>query len=215
MNQAIGIISDMHGDVERLQQAIDACRERQCARIICLGDIVEGELFDEETIDLLQREKLECIRGNHDNWAIADGGVSLGLSKNAVRFLKALPSSLHVHFGTRRIAFWHARPNNDMQGIDPRDLTIGAAVALLDEAKADLLLVGHTHVAFNATLDGGRKLMNPGALWRGPRVENVASSVSYSGFGLLTLPDASFEVFDAASGEATKLVSKHLSNVQG
>ena len=58
----------MHGDIERTQQ--DRIPSKYgCDRMVCLGDIVEGEPFDGETIEPLRGEKVECVRGNHDCWA--------------------------------------------------------------------------------------------------------------------------------------------------
>jgi predicted phosphodiesterase len=67
---------------------------------------------------------------------------------------------------------------------------------LLQEAKAEVLILGHTHTPMHITLDAGH-ILNPGSLYGNrPDLQRTC--------GILTLPDVEFEVFDVSSGEAVE-----------
>jgi predicted phosphodiesterase len=87
-----------------------------------------------------------------------------------------------------RVVLAHARPGSDMQGI-ASDIPARELVALLDEAGADILLVGHTHAPFIRRLGDGRIVANPGALLRDPAP------------GVDVLTPGTFAVLDVATRE--------------
>ena len=69
-SQTLGIVSDVHGDLVALDQALARMREMGCVTILCAGDLVDVEPFGEEVTQRLKAEGVPCIRGNHDRWAL-------------------------------------------------------------------------------------------------------------------------------------------------
>jgi predicted phosphodiesterase len=69
----LAIISDVHGDVHALRDALAQIDRLDCDQIVCGGDLVDWGLFPAETIELLRERKIPCIRGNHDRWATGRG----------------------------------------------------------------------------------------------------------------------------------------------
>lgn len=153
-----------------------------CERVVCAGDLVDYGLFPEETIALLRERGIPCIRGNHDRWAVGRGcaddperaagstydASGLDLSAGAIEFLATLPTRWDAVLDGVRVAVRHGSPKSDMDGIDPR-LALGEDVRRwLADTNADVLIVGHTHLAFALLAADGGLVVNRGALLRDP-----------------------------------------------
>lgn len=60
------ILSDIHGNLAALRQAIKRIEEKGCDRIICLGDVVGYGPFPNECCEVIQKTADVCLLGNHD-----------------------------------------------------------------------------------------------------------------------------------------------------
>ncbi len=196
----LAIITDVHADVHALRDALAQVERLGCDRIICCGDLVDYGLFPEETIRLLMERGIPTIRGNHDRWAVQDGRVARTwqVSHEGIVFLRRLPVSWSERIEGIRVAVHHARPGSDMNGIYP-DIPEDDAAQLLEAAACDVLIVGHTHLAFERWVTGGRMICNPGALLRDPAVPMELTARGT--FGVLELPSTTFTVRSAKTGE--------------
>lgn len=197
----LAVISDVHGDVHALHDALAQIDQLGIDRIICCGDLVDYGLFPEETLTLLRQRQIVCVRGNHDRWALRRSGAgSIGwdLTRRSMAFLESLPATLWMILDCTRIAIHHARPKNDMAGI-AHDSPERELVELLDQAGADVLVVGHTHVPFARRVGDGRLICNPGALLRdpAPSTEVLAPGT----FGVLDAGRRAFMIRRAIDGE--------------
>jgi predicted phosphodiesterase len=201
----LAIFSDVHGDLQALEQAFEAASRLGCTRYVCAGDVVDYGLFPDETIALLAARGVPTIRGNHDRWALKGageaGGSSWGadLSLPSRLWLRGLPERWSETVEGTNVVAAHARPGSDMHGIDPRQATADEVRAMLAAARADVLIVGHTHEAFELELAGWGKIVNPAALLRDPAPgdDNPAATGT---FGVLELPSGAFTVHRAADG---------------
>jgi predicted phosphodiesterase/predicted RNase H-like HicB family nuclease len=221
----VGVVSDIHGDIVSLDLALGHLRRMGCATILCPGDLLDVEPFGEEVVQRVKAEGLVCIRGNHERWALerrrrqpdlrrsapsiveaADlfsGGTEL--SHEALSFLATLPSHWSTEIAGVKLAMWHARPGNDMEGIRAADTGPYLRRQLLDQTKADVLIVGHTHDAFFLVAGKGR-IVNPGACcsktlaYRQAGVLSVPDGYRPATFGVLELPSKRFRVFRTADG---------------
>jgi putative phosphoesterase len=210
----LAIISDLHADVHALRDALAQIERLGCDEIVCAGDILDWGLFPEETIRVLREQRIPCIRGNHDRWAVSAGHDTTGwdLTPSAMAFLEALPASWARRIDDVRVAVWHARPGSDMNGIYP-DASSTELSSLLDRAGCDVLVVGHTHLPF-ARFVGRRLVCNPGALLRDPAqpmdgailfdqaTGKFAPAPAPGGgtFGVLEVPALRFTVHRAVDG---------------
>lgn len=173
----LAIISDVHADVHALIDAIAQSKKLCCDRILCAGDIVDVGMFPQETIETLIEHKVPTILGNHDRWAIGRGRADAhedldvsphdasgwDLSPRAIRYLAQLPSAFDATFRNVRLAVRHGSPRGDMDGIYPNEVTNEQARAWLNEVGGKVMFVGHTHIPFSITIEGGL-IANPGAL---------------------------------------------------
>jgi predicted phosphodiesterase len=158
---------------------------------------------------------IPTIRGNHDRWAIDrdDGDRDASgwtLAPTSVRFLSDLPLSWSAQIEGVRVAVHHARVGNDMNGIYAANLDDDRAHALLEAARADVLVVGHTHLPMAYRTADGRVIANPGTLCR-EGAEAVLLFDRETGemtqmptirgtFGVLHLPERRFTVHYAHDG---------------
>lgn len=65
----IGIISDIHSNIEALQAIYDKLKQAKVDRIVCLGDIVGYGPDPAACIDFLIEHQISSIKGNHDVFA--------------------------------------------------------------------------------------------------------------------------------------------------
>ncbi len=164
------------------------------------GDIVDYGCFPDETIALLASRKIPTIRGNHDRWALhsnneSGASASRGLLSPASKaWLRELPTKWETSVDGVRIAVHHGRPpKSDMDPVFPADLRLEDGRRLLDAAEADVLVVGHTHIAFALEVVGRGWIVNPGATLRDPAVRGESPPATAL-FGVLTLPSVVLSV---------------------
>jgi len=196
----LAVFSDLHADVHALRDALSQIERLGCDAIVCAGDLIDYGVCPEETLQLLMQRGIPCIRGNHDRWATHDKRFASewGMTPKAMKFLRTLLVSWSAEIEGVRVAVWHARPWSDMNGIDP-DISDDDATTLLDAAACDVLIVGHTHLAFERRVVDGRMICNPGALLRDPA--EPLDVPARGTFGVLELPSKTFTVRSAKTGE--------------
>lgn len=62
----IGVISDVHGNLQALQAALAYLHEQNCQEIIHTGDVVDIGANSLECLQLLLQNNVVCLMGNHD-----------------------------------------------------------------------------------------------------------------------------------------------------
>ena len=67
------VITDVHANVFALKAALKEIDLLKPDKIICLGDIVGGGAYPDETVQLIRkRPDILCVKGNHDMFATLD-----------------------------------------------------------------------------------------------------------------------------------------------
>ena len=210
MTTLLGIITDLHADEGAVRAALERLDALGVDLIVCCGDIVDGGDQPEQVIALLREREIPCIRGNHDRWAVMrndnnepehDGDQrKLFLKSSTVAWLAALPTRWDRTIEGVRVAVRHGTSKSDMDGIYP-DATGSDLSRWCEQAEADVLVVGHTHIPVMLHVAGGKLVVNPGALWRGAEAFEAAMLLDPAGgptrsaeraqggcFGVLELP---------------------------
>jgi putative phosphoesterase len=169
----IVIISDIHANLEALTALPEKFDE-----LWVLGDLVNYGPDPAEVVDFVKANASVVIRGNHDHAIGFDtdprcspsfremaqamqrytGSV---LSESQKQFLRDLPLQVDRELRGVKVSMCHAVPSDPLFGYCPP----GSArwESELELAKADMLLVGHTHLAFGRQF-GERQVVNPGSL---------------------------------------------------
>lgn len=218
----LAVFSDVHADAAALRDALACIADMKCDAVVCAGDLVDYGTSPGETLEILQKSGVPAIRGNHDRWANGPSASNRAwdVTAHSLTYLQALPAAWDVTLEGVRVAVRHGTPRSDMRGIYPRYTAPGELRDFLDEAKADVLVVGHTHIPFRIAV-GDRLIVNPGALLRdpGPRMKGrpilfdpkqqrfVAGPGPAGGtFGVLELPEPRFTVYRAVDGSKAPLL---------
>ncbi|MBK7583772.1 MAG: metallophosphoesterase family protein [Myxococcales bacterium] len=144
MPTKIGFISDVHGDIHALRDALRILDGMDVREIVCLGDVVDYGVFPDETLALLAERAIPTLRGNHDRWCLTNksvGANATDLTPASRRSLKATVPAWSATIEGVRVAACHARPENDMHGVMP-DATAAEVHDVLQAAKADVVVVG-------------------------------------------------------------------------
>ena len=190
MTFRLGVISDIHGDLGALQQALAHFDRLGVDQVVCAGDVVDGGDQPEQVIALLRERGIPTIMGNHDRWALArhDSGEPehagdarpLYMSPDSISWLASLPKVWRRTIEGVRVVMVHGTPSSDMDGIYPN--TPGSELErMLERAEADVMVCGHTHVPLVRHVAGGRLAINAGALWRGAEGAGQAMLLDPSG----------------------------------
>jgi len=62
----IGLIADIHGDLEGFQAALTLLNAHEVTCILCAGDIVDRGPEADAIVRLIKDHNIACIKGNHD-----------------------------------------------------------------------------------------------------------------------------------------------------
>ena len=227
MPRLVGVLTDVHGDLQALDAALPRLRAMGCDVILCGGDLIDVEPLGEEVVQRLKAEEgVICVRGNHERWALErrhrqkdmrsffepchisqyfGGGAEL--SRDSLAWLATLPTHWEAEMEGIRVVMWHARPGSDMEGIERERTGPELRRRLLEQAHADVLIVGHSHVEFELAVDvPPGKILNPGAccgkayVYRQSGPLMVPDKFRPATFGVLDLPSMKFKVYRALDG---------------
>jgi diadenosine tetraphosphatase ApaH/serine/threonine PP2A family protein phosphatase len=195
----VAVISDVHANLYALEAVLAAIDREPPDAIWCLGDTVGYGPRPNECCELVRDRAAVTLIGNHDLVALGSADVALEefnpdaaavslwtsaqLTAESRAFLEALDATAEVE-GAQ---LFHGSPRDPVWEYVLTELVAWDSLA---RTEAPLVLVGHTHVAialrlldakleggvapegFEARLDEGRWLLNPGSVGQ-PRDGNA------------------------------------------
>lgn len=216
----LGLISDVHADLNGLTLALDVLRQQQVDQIVCAGDLVEKGTDGDAVVQIIKTLQIPSARGNHDYDAIGNqewlrknvdkthpGLRGRLLKEETINFLKELPRSLNFTIENIRIFVTHGAPWSDVVYVFPtsRRGTFERVAAEAQAIRSQIVILGHTHTPMAARVDN-IQIYNPGS------VCGIQSSGSRS-CAVLTLPECKYEVFGIKTGEPLAVTKINLSNL--
>ena len=157
------VISDIHGNLHALEAVLDAVETEAPDELWCLGDLVGYGPRPNACCRLVAERAAVCLVGNHDLAALgridlaefnADAAASArwtasALEADARTFLESLvPASSRAEVG-----LYHASPRDPVWEYV---LSAEAAAAGILAAPESVVLVGHSHVALEFSLEADR-----------------------------------------------------------
>jgi putative phosphoesterase len=183
----VGIISDIHGDIEALEAVLQRLDKiHHVETVLCAGDLVGRGPEPDSVVERIRKLQIPTVRGNHDEWSYA-------LSPENKAFLKALPLEWRGQVGGVRVFMCHGKPGNNLWGLYRDHVSVTLLTMMLQSLNANVLITGHTHVPMYMRVDQGC-VVNPGSLYTFPNVRSSSHS-----YGVLHLPEMVFELFDLNS----------------
>lgn len=179
----IAFISDIHSNIPALEATIEDIRSRGVDKIYCLGDIVGYHTFPNEVIDILKKEGVISIKGNHDK-AITEKGFDRTkpgdfvlwwnydeLNSESKEYLINLPEVLEINIDGISIKMVHGSPESIEEYIREDSEEVHKYISSL---KNDILLCGHTHLPYIYEREG-KYLLNTGSVGK-PKMGRPLSS---------------------------------------
>lgn len=182
----IGIITDIHSNIQALNAVLKKFDEIKVDKIICCGDIIGIGINPEETVQTLLKRKnmLIAVRGNHEQYLlnglpkeIHDNKRKMSekeienhkwnqskLSKQSIEFLKGLETFQNINLAGKQFYITHYPQKDD--GTYKKHIKNPSAmdnIEMFKEIDTDIFLYGHTHTFSINNIDN-KLYINTGAL---------------------------------------------------
>lgn len=207
MSTRIGLIADVHAELDSLRLAIDILKGQGVAQIVCAGDLLEKGREGDEVVARIQAEGILCVQGNHDHDASAN---QVWLRKNAdhqvlkargywladetLAFASTLPQTRRFEWEGVRVLVAHGAPWSSIQYVFANShQRLFERIAKEAGEDTNIIVLGHTHTPMHVQ-HGKLMIINPGA---------VCGRQSFGSHtcGILTLPEREFKVLSLRSGQ--------------
>ncbi|HBX24040.1 MAG TPA: metallophosphoesterase [Desulfotomaculum sp.] len=179
----IAVFSDVHGNRHALEMVLQDIAVRNPDLTVCLGDLVGYNAFPSEVVRLIRENGIATVMGNYDD-AIANSRMVCGCDYKDVKaaelgiksitwtventgpeekeFLRSLPDKLLSKLGGYQVLFVHGSPRKLNEYLF-EDTTAGDVLAMMQDASADVLICGHTHLPYHRVIEG-RHVINVGSV---------------------------------------------------
>jgi predicted phosphodiesterase len=180
------VISDIHANYDALAAVLQKIRDFDY--LVCLGDLVGYGPQPNEVVEQIRDLNLEVvIMGNHDYATVTADTINFvthaaraiewtrqTLKPENLHFLSKLPHYATKTLGETVVASYHGSPRDPLNEYVYPGGPQFMFQALVEEAAAKLLLLGHTHIPFISSTPSG-VIVNPGSIGQ-PRDGDARSS---------------------------------------
>lgn len=207
----LGIISDIHGDIEGLRRALDLFATLSVDTILCAGDLVDRGSDSVGVVKLIEVRQIATVMGNHDRSApqvermirknpeLRSLYSTHGLPDDVLAYLEQLPRLLRFEYEGVRLLMAHGSPWDLETYVTPMALS-KVFRRVVEEADADIVILGHTHQPMQV-LAGQTLVLNAGSVYD---VRTLHAAFRRS-CALLTLPEKTFTLYDIDTRQAMAL----------
>lgn len=196
-NMKIGIITDIHSNIQALNAVLNEFDKEKVDKIICCGDIIGIGINPEEAVQTLikRKEMLIAVSGNHEQYLIKglpnkvhDDNRKMSneecenhkwnhskLSKQSKEFLNTLELSKNIEIEGKRFYITHYPINDDnTYKKHIKNPSIEENKEMFKKINADVFLYGHTHT-YSVNCKEDRWYINTGTLGC-PMNSNIAKA---------------------------------------
>lgn len=180
----ITVFGDIHANLPAIQAVFAEMERRGDENLFCLGDLVGYGTSPNEVIELIRKRDIPTIMGNFDQ-GVGNSSDDCGCvyrteearqlgnrsiawtnehttSENKA-YLRDLVESLPLQLGDLNLLLVHGSPRKVNEYLYP-DRPDRSFERLLDQAGADVLVCGHTHLPYHVVLPSGRHVINAGSV---------------------------------------------------
>ena len=162
MSKEIAIISDIHGNYQALDAIIKDIKKRNIKDIICLGDTIALGPSSRECLDLIIKEKIPMLLGNHEMYHICghdiDGTfgffktrhhkwINKILKDDYKEYLNECKLEKKIKLCGKSISFQHfIFENKNKNPFYPVDIIDSDKIKdIVSNLEDDIVIVGHDH----------------------------------------------------------------------
>jgi putative phosphoesterase len=197
----ITVFGDIHANLPALEAVLNDMDARGLTQRYCLGDLVGYGTEPNAVIERIRSLGIPTIMGNYDQGvghSSDDCGCAYKAAEDEARgkrsiawtnahtsddhkaFLRDLPASIPLQLEGLRILLVHGSPRKVNEYLY-EDRPTESIERILDQAEADVLVCGHTHLPYHRRLPSGRHIINAGSVGKpkdgDPRAGYITLSV--------------------------------------
>jgi diadenosine tetraphosphatase ApaH/serine/threonine PP2A family protein phosphatase len=181
---SVTLFGDIHGNLPALEAVFQDIQSRGLNNLYCLGDLVGYGTFPNEVVECIRERGIPTLMGNYDQGVGNDsddcgcayktdidrkrGELSIAwtnahTTEDNKAFLRTLPAHIPIQFDDLQVLLVHGSPRkiNEYLFEDRPDAYFER---IMDAAKADVLVCGHTHLPYHKILPSGRQIINAGSV---------------------------------------------------
>ena len=163
----IALFSDIHANLPAFEAMLQDMDSREPDAVYCLGDMIGYNVWPNEVIAEIRKRGIATLAGNHDV-KIADlvttadqlkeGGKNYAyhiVSDDNRYYLTSLPAHIRLEYKLAESPLNIMFAHGSLRSIDEyvlADLDEAYILAMMNEANADVLCVGHSHKPFHRAL---------------------------------------------------------------
>ena len=168
----IAVFSDIHGNLEALKSIINDIKKNDFDKTICLGDVISLGPKSRDCLDLIIKNKIEMVLGNHELYYLKGPEIDDEIDKEEIKhyrwvksqltndqkeFISKLPMAINYEVGNKKILFEHFPIlKNTIDDYPFEDLNIindNSINKILDNLEYDYMFIGHEHnqMEFNSS----------------------------------------------------------------
>jgi putative phosphoesterase len=156
---AVAVISDVHANLHALQRVFADAEERGVTVFLNAGDSIGYGAYPSGVLALLCEKNVLSILGNYDLEVLEGKTKPKGDKKAALKYaqkqltkacqnyLNSLPREIHLEVAGKKIFVTHGSPESIEEHLY-HDTPSERLKILADDAKADVIIVGHSHEQF-------------------------------------------------------------------
>ena len=186
----VAILSDIHGNIYALKEVIKECKKAGVEKFLVLGDLVGYYYYPKEVLEILLSLNSMMIQGNHERllenlfkgkikkealskkYGCGHQIAANSLSKEQLDYLFNLPKQISMKIENTTFSLNHGSPNDQDQYLYPD--TDKKTLEECNSTKADFVLVGHSHYAFEYKCNKSI-LLNVGSVGQNREKSGIAS----------------------------------------
>ncbi|HUK84694.1 MAG TPA: YfcE family phosphodiesterase, partial [Candidatus Acidoferrum sp.] len=175
-NVKIAVLSDIHANINALETVVRDAEERGASLFVNAGDSIGFGPCPNKVVEWVCEKNILSILGNYDveviegktkdksQKNIAYRFAKKELSKSNVNYLNSLPMERRLEVAGKNLLITHGSPESMEEHIYS-DTPIERLKTLAETAKAEIIIVGHSHEQFWRQVNGV-SFVNPGSVGR-------------------------------------------------
>lgn len=172
----IALFSDIHANLPAFEAMLADLDNRKPDAVYCLGDLIGYNIWPNEIIAEVRKRGVATLAGNHD---LKTNGYAYELVSAENRsYLNTLPAHIKLEYQLNHDHLNIILAHGSTRKIDEYVLANaeeGYVLEMMEEAKADVLCVGHSHKPYHRVIQTGtgfKHVINIGSVGK-PKDKNA------------------------------------------
>jgi len=146
----IALFSDIHANLPAFEAFLADLDDRKPDAVYCLGDLIGYNIWPNEIVAEIRKRGISTLAGNHDQKATGYA-YELVFADNRA-YLNTLPAHIKLEYQLNNDHLNIALAHGSTRSINEyvlEDTDEAYVLEMMNEAKADILCVGHSHLPYH------------------------------------------------------------------